>query len=111
MQCQSVLFLHMVSFQISEYQIQQIEHNISTDTQKVGLSVDDFDCNSFSIFIHCLQDTMSLPDIALYTFDSISDAGAADVSPNKCATFRSIQKFQYLRILSEYRHNGNGARF
>lgn len=36
--------------------------------------------NSFSIFIHFLQDTMSLPDIALYTFDSISDAGAADVS-------------------------------
>lgn len=33
---------------------------------------------------------MSLPDIALYTFDSISDAGAADVRSVECDVFHSI---------------------
>lgn len=44
--------------QITEYQIQQIERNIEGETQK---------------------DSISLPDITMYSFDTISEASAVDV--------------------------------
>lgn len=55
-----------IFFQITEYQIQQIEQNIEGEIQK---------------------DSISLPDITIYSFDTISEASAVDVR------FMKISKF------------------
>lgn len=55
-----------IFFQITEYQIQQIEQNIEGETQK---------------------DSISLPDITMYSFDTISEASAVDVRFMKMSKF------------------------
>lgn len=62
-----------------------------------------------SLKLNLFQDTMSLPDITLYTFDSISDAGGADVRCTKTSVF-NLNAFTFDAI-SEPRHIDYGAWF